>query len=237
MTLKRFNTARIALLIALCGFLSHMAVAQEVVDAPLADAIQPEIVDADLSGLSPEPISATAPAVSAEEEQLSDKFLMRFPPEPIPAPAVMWLRGDGQPVTLENYRGKWVVLNLWATWCVPCVAEMPTLDKLHRRYSKAGLEVVAINVDGQAGVRQYGQRVGLSDIQNFYRQAGVRYLPIHLDTQDIIPLSYQVKQLPTTFMIDPTGRVVGVLDGAEDWFSPRAQSLVERALRSMVAPS
>lgn len=218
---------KLLLTAAMWCFLPHFGYAQA-----FAEASELSIVDADLSGLTPEPIAAESPKVSAEEEQLSDKFLMRFPPQPIAAPAVMWLRGDGQPVTLENYRGKWTVLNLWATWCVPCVAEMPTLDKLHRRYSRAGLEVIAINVDGQPGVQQRGRRIGLSDIESFYRQVNVRYLPIHLDTQDMIPISYQAKRLPTSFLIDPNGMVVGVLDGAEDWFSPNAQALIERALRT-----
>ena len=142
----------------------------------------------------------------------------------------MWLRGDGQPVTLENYRGKWVVLNLWATWCAPCVAEMPTLDKLHRRYNKKGLEVIAVNVDNQQSYNAAATRIGISEIESFYRQTRIRYLPVHLDLEDHLTFAYRSKRLPSTYLIDPEGRIVALVDGAEDWFSRPMQSFVDTLL-------
>lgn len=219
-----------ALSFSLCAFLTINAAAEDI---QLVPEDSTEIVD--LFSTTPSPTKAApAPTRAEARPQNNDEPInIKFTPQPIAAPGNMWIRGDGNPVTLENYRGKWVVLNLWATWCMPCVAEMPTLDKLHRRYSKAGLEVIAINVNGSHG----GGRIGLEDIRSFYRRAGVRYLPVHIDPQDSILPSFAAKRLPTTYLINPDGMIFGVVDGAEDWFSPSMQQLAERMIKTKPQPT
>jgi cytochrome c biogenesis protein CcmG, thiol:disulfide interchange protein DsbE len=119
-----------------------------------------------------------------------------------PAPAFVVPALDGGSVNLGEYNGKVVLLNFWATWCEPCVRELPALQQAHLRYGDQGLAVIGVNLtdDEQA---QGGDE---EKIRAFLEQYGVTY-PIALDVEGEITNNYRVFPLPTSFFIDQQGRI------------------------------
>jgi thiol-disulfide isomerase/thioredoxin len=112
---------------------------------------------------------------------------------------------NGNRISLSGQRGKWVFLNFWATWCGPCRAEMPSMERLHRQL--AGLAVLAVNK------QEDKQRVAKFMINHRLS------FPSLLDSDGKVASSYRVWGLPTSFLIDDTGRVFGMRSGALDWAS------------------
>lgn len=115
---------------------------------------------------------------------------------------------DGREVSLGDYRGKFVLINFWATWCVPCKVEMPSLEKLYQRFKSKNFAMLAISNDmfGEKVVRPY------IEVQNFT-------FTVLLDPILKVSNRFGVVSLPTTFLIGPDGKIIGVLGGAEDWAS------------------
>ena len=126
---------------------------------------------------------------------------------------------DGTTRTLADYAGKGVVLNLWATWCVPCVAEMPALDELAALVAP-GIVVLPLSSD----------RGGAAAVERFYQARSVRHLPVVLDAGGAAARALGVRGIPTTLLIDPLGRERGRLEGGADWSSPDAVAMVKKLL-------
>jgi thiol-disulfide isomerase/thioredoxin len=139
---------------------------------------------------------------------------------PAPAPLIAFADAEGAPVSLADFRGKVVVLNFWATWCVPCRKEMPTLDALQQALGPRGLEVVAISTGPS----------DLAKIRRFYGEAGVDNLTVYIDAQMAVSRGMGVAGLPATLVIDPEGREVGRMLGDADWNAPEAQALLSALL-------
>lgn len=137
-----------------------------------------------------------------------------------PAPALRATRPDGVEVTLASYAGDVVLVNFWATWCAPCVAEMPSLNRLQTELAGEGLRVVPISID----------RGGITDVEPFYRQARLDALGIYLDPLGAAPRDFEARGLPTTVLIDRDGRWVGSFAGAAEWDSPEAVALLRHYL-------
>lgn len=131
---------------------------------------------------------------------------------------------DGRTHTLAEYRGKVVFLNIWATWCPPCREEMPSMNRLHERYAREGLVVLAVSEDE-------GPQ---ADVEAFARGLGLRF-PILLDPDGVLPPRYGVTGYPETFLIDRSGRIVRHVVGPADWFSDAARAEIEALLRAPVA--
>lgn len=129
---------------------------------------------------------------------------------PQPVPELRFVDGAGSPRALSDFRGKAVLLNLWATWCVPCRKEMPDLDRLQGRLGGPDFEVVPLSVD----------RKGLPAIQAFYAEVGLKVLPIYLDDSGNAIRAVGALGLPTTLLIDAEGREIGRAAGAREWDSP-----------------
>ncbi|MCW5774563.1 MAG: TlpA family protein disulfide reductase [Rhodospirillaceae bacterium] len=132
----------------------------------------------------------------------------------------------GNPVDLAAaLKGKVVVLNFWATWCAPCVQELPTLDKLQGELGSDKFQVVAVSVDLR----------GMEKVGPFWKEKGFKHLAIRIDQRSIMMRAFKARGLPTTFLIDAEGKVRGYLEGHADWASPEAKALVryylERAPR------
>ncbi len=125
---------------------------------------------------------------------------------------------DGTPRSLADYAGRGVVLNLWATWCVPCVREMPALDDLAKLVAKDGVVVLPVSSD-------HG---GAAVVQQFYANHGIANLPVLLDPMSAMAHALNVRGIPTTLLIDPQGQEVGWLEGAADWSSPDAVTVVRK---------
>lgn len=103
---------------------------------------------------------------------------------------------DGNRVHLSDFRGSIVFLNFWATWCPPCKAEMPHMERIHRDYKDKGVTVLAVNLTTTEGK--------LSDVKEFVTNAGLTF-PVVLDTEGVVKKQYQIMAYPTTFIIDEQG--------------------------------
>lgn len=130
---------------------------------------------------------------------------------------------DGHQLALKDYQGQYLVINFWATWCGPCKVEMPSLESLHRKFKGRNLKVIAISNDifGEQVVKPYIQA------QNFT-------FPVALDPKLKVSNQFGVISLPTTFLIDPQGKIIGVLNGAEDWAAPKTLLYFDQLLQTHV---
>ena len=133
-----------------------------------------------------------------------------------------WLDADGGAKSLADYAGKAVVLNLWATWCVPCVREMPALDDLAALVGKDGIVVLPVSSD-------HG---GAPVVERFYAERGIKHLPVMLDPQSNVAHAMGVRGIPTTFLIDKAGNELASLEGSADWSSPDAVTVVRKIASS-----
>lgn len=129
---------------------------------------------------------------------------------PRPVANVEFEDGQGRKRTLADFRGKLVLLNLWATWCPSCRAEMPTLDRLQSRFGGADLEVVALSID----------RGGQAVVKSFYDEINVQRLAIYVDATAAAGSKLGIIGLPTTLLLDRTGSEIGRVTGPAEWDSP-----------------
>jgi thiol-disulfide isomerase/thioredoxin len=136
--------------------------------------------------------------------------------EVLQAPATSFLDANGARLNLERFRGKVVVLNLWATWCTPCIAEMPMLDRLQQQLE--GLDVVVVALSLDAG--------GPNVVRAFYKEHGIEHLGIYVDPTMRAQSDFKVIGLPTTILIDRKGRDRGRLVGPAEWDDAKAADLV-----------
>jgi thiol-disulfide isomerase/thioredoxin len=137
---------------------------------------------------------------------------------PSPAPATPFLDAAGKPHTLAEFKGKAVLVNLWATWCAPCVQEMPTLAKLAQTNAGQPLVVVPISLDSAEDG---------ANAQAFIAKRPP--LPFYADTKYALPFAFKpsVASLPTTLLIDPAGNVRGRVSAGADWSGPDAKRVIE----------
>lgn len=134
----------------------------------------------------------------------------------------------GEPRALSHYRGEPVLLNVWATWCPPCVREMPALQKLHEQLGPAGLKVVAVSVDAPEGTINGWGRPG-GNVQGFIREHELTF-EILRDPSGDIETAYGLVGLPTTFLIDREGRIVERVIGWREWDRPEIVAQVRELL-------
>ncbi len=130
----------------------------------------------------------------------------------------------GEAVSVAELRGRVVLVNFWATWCVECRPEMPLFEHLHRDFVVQGLMVMGINV-----------REETSRIQRYARELGLTYLLV-LDPEGAIAKAYGVIGLPTTFLIGRDGRPVALAIGPRAWGGAAARTLVQALLAEAAAP-
>lgn len=120
--------------------------------------------------------------------------------------------GAGRDLTLADFKGRVVLLNIWATWCVPCREEMPTLDALQGRLGGDEFHVLPLSID----------RAGLDPVRRFYAEIGIRNLGLYLAEDLRAMLAFAVVGLPTTILIDREGREIARRAGPAEWDSPEA---------------
>ena len=140
--------------------------------------------------------------------------------EPRPVPDIGFTDGEGRQLTLADFRGRVVLLNLWATWCPPCRLEMPALDRLQGALGGPDFEVVALSIDTQ----------GPSAIRDFFQELKLNALAIYIDRSAKAEQSLSVVGIPTTLLIDRTGAEIGRVVGAADWNSPEANKVIRSYL-------
>ena len=139
---------------------------------------------------------------------------------PSALPTLSFTDADGTPQTLERYRGQGLVLNLWATWCVPCVAELPALDRLARVLAPTGARVLTVSLD----------RGGAAQVRPFFAEHAISSLPILLDPHSAMLGALQLDGIPTTLLVNKAGLEVARLQGPVDWSAPAAVALVRTLL-------
>ncbi len=165
-------------------------------------------------------VSAGSEEVRAEEAPplkglLRDNFILLDEPAPA-SQAVGVTDAFGGNVGLADFRGRVILVNFWATWCAPCVHEMPSLDRLQAKLGPEGLLVMAVSQD----------RKGLAAAEPFYREQGLDNLEIFLDPKGEFARAMGVGGLPTSLLIDDRGRVVGGIEGPLEWDGPAAIELI-----------
>jgi cytochrome c biogenesis protein CcmG/thiol:disulfide interchange protein DsbE len=127
--------------------------------------------------------------------------------------------------TLADYKGKVVLLNVWATWCEPCRVEMPSIEKLHKEFGPQGLAVVAVSVD-DPGMQ--------SHILEFARELGISFEILHDPTRKTAA-NYQITGFPETFVIGREGTIRKKFIGAADWSSEGNRALIRELLGPVTA--
>ena len=145
-------------------------------------------------------------------------FLVK--PERKPLPDFAFQDGAGKPLKLSDWKGRVVLVNLWATWCAPCRKEMPDLSKLEKELGSDQFEVVAISVD----------RKGAEASAAFLKETGVDNLKLYIEPSTRIVNDLKSAGLPATLLIDREGRELGRILGPADWASPEAMALIKAAL-------
>ena len=139
--------------------------------------------------------------------------------DPIPAPAVVFVGDDAKPMRISDFKGRAVVLNLWATWCAPCVKEMPTLAALQSAEAGRPVKVVPVSMDTSAETDRARAFMAAHPPLGFYQDAKYAFMT---------GLKPQLVGFPTTVLIDRSGMERAVYAGDTDWNSPEARAVVER---------
>ena len=189
----------------------------EIAVAPSPEIALPQAVErATAAGANTAPI----PAVQTPPPEPSEfPFDLLDPPRPLPE--LRFVDGGGRPLTLADFRGKVILLNLWATWCIPCIAEMPTLDRLQAKLGGPDFQVIVLAID--VG--------GLPLVEKFYRALKLKALGIYVDKTARARVALGVAGIPTTLLIDRQGREIGRLAGPAEWDSPEAIKAIRRYLK------
>ena len=142
--------------------------------------------------------------------------------EPKPLPELAFTDAEDKPLTLAGYKGKAVLLNFWATWCAPCVKEMPSLDRLQAEMGKDKFVVLPLSLDGPSRPK----------VAPFYADRKLANLGIYFDKGKKVLGALDVSVLPTSILIDAQGRELGRLEGEADWDKPEALALMKAAVES-----
>ena len=139
----------------------------------------------------------------------------------VPAPNFTFPDLDGKMVSLDDYKGKVVLLNIWATWCPPCVDEMPSMEKLHQELKGEAFEILAVSIDAS----------GAKDVLPFMKKYKLSF-PALTDTRGAIKELYQTTGVPESIIIDKDGIIVEKVIGPRDWATPGAiryfRNLIQR---------
>lgn len=148
-------------------------------------------------------------------------FVMHETPQLLPE--IGFEDGSGRALTLGGFAGKTVLLNIWATWCVPCREEMPTLDALQAELGGTGFEVLALSID----------RAGPDVVREFFAEIGIQHLGLYIDSSMQAPVALAAVGLPTTLLIDTEGRELGRLVGPTEWDAPEMIAFLKTHLTSI----
>jgi peroxiredoxin len=165
-------------------------------------------------------LSSQASAQDNTLEELLQSMRITVPQQRLPAPNFTLSELAGQTLHLSDYRGKVVLLNFWASFCAPCLEEMPALEALWQDYREQGFVVLAVAAD----------RGSIDPVRNFV-ETGNYSFPIPLDPDGDVRKQYEVMALPTTYLIGRDGRFAGRVLGAREWDSAQGRLLVQGLLQ------
>ncbi|KIN63650.1 Redoxin [Sulfitobacter noctilucicola] len=164
---------------------------------------------------------AAGPDILSIRDGDMKKLIVHSTPEAT-SDAAFQLADDAGKGTLADYKGKYVLVNFWATWCAPCRKEMPQLNALQKEFGGADFEVLTIATG----------RNSPQGIKKFFAEAGIDSLPRHQDPKQALAAQMGVFGLPITVILDPEGREIARLRGDADWYSDDAKKIIETLVKS-----
>ncbi|MGY9047294.1 hypothetical protein P775_07595 [Puniceibacterium antarcticum] len=165
---------------------------------------------------------ALADVAAATAAREGDMKKMNFHSEPTAVGTSEFTTFDGEPLSLADYQGKWVLVNFWATWCAPCRHEMPMLSELQTELGGDDFEVLTIATG----------RNPQTAMQKFFDEIGVSNLPLNRDPKSELAREMAVLGLPITVILNPEGQEVGRLQGDAEWSSDSAKAMLQALIDS-----
>ena len=185
-------------------------------ETPAENALAPTAGQAPAPGANAAPI----PAVQTPAPEVMEfPFDLLDPPRPLPE--LRFVDGEGRPLTLADFRGKVILLNIWATWCIPCLREMPTLDRLEAKLAGPDFQVVVLSID----------TAGVAVVKKFYKALKLKALGIYVDKTTRARVALGIAGIPTTVLIDRRGREIGRYAGPAEWDDTPAIEFIRRYLK------
>lgn len=169
--------------------------------------------------------AAFATGAVARAQEAVKTFVMHSAPRAVAT--ISFSDGQGQARSLRDFKGKVVVLNIWATWCVPCRKEMPALDRLQAALGGPDFEVLPLSID----------RGGLDTVSKFYTEIGVSHLAKYIDTSGLVVRGLDAIGVPTTLIIDRAGNEVARVIGPAEWDAPEIVELMKSVMAKTTGPS
>ena len=151
----------------------------------------------------------------ASAQEPPKNFLLHSAAKPVAK--ITFDDAEGHARNLAEFRGKVLLLNIWATWCVPCRKEMPSLDRLQASLGGPDFQVMPVSID----------RGGLDTIHKFYAEIGIRNLPTYADTSGEVLRKVLALGLPTTLLIDRAGQEIGRIVGPAEWDTPEVAEFLK----------
>ena len=170
-----------------------------------------------LSGATPAAASAAAQALPAQFGQSGEMARMTVHPEPRARAETAFRNAEGAELRFADYAGKVVLVNFWATWCPPCLKEMPSIDRLAGAMEGRDFEVLAISTD----------RGDIGKPTRWFAQNGIEHLEVLHDPRMALAREVALLGQPTTLILDRQGREIARFVGEAEWDSPEAKALIE----------
>jgi thiol-disulfide isomerase/thioredoxin len=199
------------------GDLATIAAAGAVVVAALSLSYQlATVIGPPGAVLDVTQLGAASPQASTGDAAAGLSFLDK----PKELPRIEFVDGEDRPLTLAEFRGRPVLLNVWATWCVPCRKEMPSLDRLQAKFDPSRLLVLTLSVDRQ----------GSSAVRRFYREQGLKTLGIYVDRSGDVLQKLRLPGVPGTLLLNADGQEIGRKLGQAEWDSPAMTDLIVQRL-------
>ena len=176
-----------------------------------------------LVGLGFLQVDLFAKTANQELERLfGDLGVLQIPPDTDPLEITLE-DPTGRPISLAEFRGKIVFINFWTTWCLACVIEMPSMEKLHQTFKDKDFVMLAINLQETA-----------SRVKQFYKEHKLTFTTL-LDTTGDVGAGLGIRSIPTTFILDKNGRIIGKALGPREWEGKKSIALFEYLTESYVA--
>ena len=142
-----------------------------------------------------------------------------------PMPQANFIMPDGSQGNWQNFDGNYLLVNFWATWCAPCVIELPSLDKLQQKFAGQGLEVISVSLDTNRSQE---------DIKKFLYNRNIGEFAAHWDEAGEVKRKIYMRGIPTTYLLDPQGRILHIFEGDANWNSPVATAFFSDLLNQPI---
>lgn len=171
--------------------------------------------------LGANPALSDVASLEALREGSMKKLVFHADPRPVPSTRFALEDGGGNG-SLKDFRGQYILLNFWATWCAPCRKEMPMLSELQREFGGEDFQVVTLATG----------RNSAPGIKKFFTDMGIDNLPRHQDVKQALAREMGIFGLPITILVDPDGREIARLQGDAEWSSDSAKAILTELLES-----